>query len=502
MEHDTELVAAVSTPCIGKSGAGMKSSFHMTSAPEKATRPDAALDTIAAVARPPGSGGVGIVRISGALAPGILNRLFRPSSPRFAGFHPWMLHRGRVCDASGGVLDDCLAVLMPGPRSFTGEDVVELQCHGGPALLDAVLERAVECGARLAERGEFTRRAFMNGRIDLSQAEAVAEMIAAPSRWGARLALNTLEGVLGRRVAALRGELETLRAGICLAVDFPEEEAECLPPAVLRERLERVDQGVTALLAGFERSRCWREGVQVALAGPVNAGKSSLMNAFLGRERAIVTERPGTTRDFLEETVVLAGLAVRLVDTAGLRGAVAAEDPVEAAGIRLGRDRTAAADVVLLVADGSVGLAPDMAELAREWGPERVILVWNKADVRLPSPEGSWAVCPCSARIAVSARTGQGLEELAALVRRTALARLDGREPEPDEAVPNLRQAESLKRGLEELRALKDDVRSGVPYDVCAVRLETAAAALGEVIGLDTPDEVLNRIFASFCIGK
>lgn len=489
--------------CIEKNGAGMKSSLHMTSTPEKATLPDVAgLDTIAAVATPPGSGGVGIVRISGASAPDILARLFRPSSPRFVGFRPWMLHRGRVCDASGRALDDCLAVLMPGPRSFTGENVVELHCHGGPALLDAVLERAIECGARLAERGEFTRRAFMNGRIDLSQAEAVAEMIAAPSRRGARLALNTLEGVLGRRVAALRNELETLRAGICLAVDFPEEEAECLPPDVLRERLERVEQGVTSLLAGFERSRCWREGVQVALAGPVNAGKSSLMNAFLGRERAIVTERPGTTRDFLEETVVLAGLAVRLVDTAGLRGA--AEDPVEAEGIRLGRSRTEAADVVLLVADGSVGFAPETADLVREWGPERVILVWNKSDVRLPSPvsEGSWAMCPCAARIAVSARTGQGLEELAALVRRTALARLDGREPEPDDAVPNLRQAESLKRGLEELRALKCDVGNGVPYDVCAVRLETAAAALGEVIGLDTPDEVLNRIFASFCIGK
>ncbi len=469
-------------------------------------RPDRT-DTVAAVATPPGAGGIGIVRISGPASSEILRRVFRPASPRFAGFRPWMLHRGRFLDASGEILDDCLAVFMPGPRTFTGEDTVEIQCHGGPALLDAVLERIVACGARLAERGEFTRRAFLNGRMDLSQAEAVAEMIAAPSRAGARLALQRLEGVLGRRVTALREELETLRAGICLAVDFPEEEAECVDPEALAAELDRLGDGVAQLLAGFERSRCWREGVQAALAGPVNAGKSSLMNALLGRERAIVTERPGTTRDFLEESVVLAGLGVRLVDTAGLRGGSGGgegvpDDPVEAEGIRIGRKRTEAADVVLLVTDGSVGPAAGMTDLVRELGAERVILVWNKADVCPPPVDGPWHDCPCAARVGVSARTGEGLEALAALVRRTALERLGGREPEPDEAVPNLRQAESLKRGRAELEGLAHDVRCGVPYDLCAVRLETAAAALGEVIGLDAPDEVLNRIFESFCIGK
>ncbi len=447
------------------------------------------------------------MRISGPASSEILSRVFRPTSPRFAGFRPWMLHRGCFLDASGGTLDDCLAVFMPGPRTFTGEDTAEIQCHGGPALLDAVLERIIECGARLAGRGEFTRRAFLNGRMDLSQAEAVAEMIAAPSRTGARLALHRLEGVLGRRVAALRDELETLRAGICLAVDFPEEEAEYPDPEVFAAELDRLGGGVAELLAGFERSRCWREGVQAALAGPVNAGKSSLMNALLGRERAIVTEHPGTTRDFLEERVVLAGLAVRLVDTAGLRGCAGGgegepEDPVEAEGIRIGRNRIEEADVVLLVTDGSVGPSPGMEDLVRELGAKRVILVWNKADLCSPPIRGPWIDCPCAARIGVSARTGEGLEALADAVRRTVLELPGGREPEPDAAVPNLRQAESLKRGLAELEALACDVRRGVPYDLCAVRLETAAAALGEVIGLDTPDEVLNRIFESFCIGK
>ena len=465
-------------------------------------------DTIAAIATAPGAGGIGIVRVSGPLARDVLRRLFRPVVPGFREYRPWMLHRGRVLDAAGTPLDDGLAVFMPGPRSFTGEDVVEFHCHGGPALLSLVLEQIVSCGVRQAERGEFTRRAFLNGRMDLSQAEAVAEMISAPSRQGALLALNKLEGLLGRRVSELRGLLEALRARVCLAVDFPEEESECLAPEDFLRELGGVEQGVALLLAGFERARCWREGVLAALAGPVNAGKSSLMNALLGRERAIVTERPGTTRDFLEETVNLAGLSVRLVDTAGLRELTSAgeaediADPVEAVGMRMGRERIEAADVVLLVVDGAVGVTPEIRVLAGELDSERVILIWNKVDSHAPPCSGFWVECPCAARLAVSARTGEGLEELARLVRKVVLRRLDGHEPEPDETAPNLRQAESLRRGLEELRDLRRDVRSKVPYDLCAVRLETAGAALGEVIGLDAPDEVLNRIFESFCIGK
>ena len=460
--------------------------------------------TIAAIATASGAGGIGIVRVSGPHALSLLKTLFHPAGKEKA-LRPWMLRRGKIVDKDGAVLDDALAVAMPGPKTFTGEDVAEFHCHGGPVLLASVLEACLACGARLAERGEFTRRAFLNGRMDLTQAEAVAEMIAAPSKEGARLAAAKLDGVLGRRIASLRERLEHLRAHLCLAVDFPEEEVDCLPQEGFLNAVREVREGIVALLAGFERTRCWREGITVALAGPVNAGKSSLMNAFLGRERAVVTEYPGTTRDFLEESVRLAGLPARLVDTAGLRET---DNPAEAQGIRLGRSMIDAAGVVLLMVDGAEGVTPQTVELLEELGPDRTVLVWNKSDLATPpahwyeteTPSGSSR--RAAAHAVVSARNGDGLEALAETVRALALARGEGREPEPGEAVPNLRQAHSLTEAGKELAALGEDIRNGVPYDLCAVRLEGAAAALAEITGLDTPDDVLNRIFASFCIGK
>ncbi|MEG1609814.1 MAG: tRNA uridine-5-carboxymethylaminomethyl(34) synthesis GTPase MnmE [Bilophila sp.] len=460
-------------------------------------------DTIAAIATAPGAGGVGIVRVSGDAARTVLERLFCPAKETFAGFRPWMLHRGRVRDADGRMLDDALAVFMQGPKTFTGEDVAEFQCHGGPVLLSSVLEACLACGARLAEHGEFTRRAFLNGRMDLTQAEAVAEMIAAPSKEGARFAVAKLEGLLGDRISSLRAKLETLRAQVCMAVDFPEEEVDCLSPEAFLTAVDAVDKAVAALLLGFERSRCWREGVLVALAGQVNAGKSSLMNALLGRERAIVTEYAGTTRDFLEEPILLAGLPARLVDTAGLRDT---DNPAEVHGIRLGRKMIASADVVLLLLDGQEGVTPETLALLEELGAQRTVLVWNKSD--LASPPAHWYDWlaalpePPAAGVVVSTHTGEGLEQLAAKTRELALFRSQGQEPEPDEAVPNLRQATCLKKVQEELRALSTDISAGVPYDLCAVRLEGAASALAEITGLDAPEEVLNRIFASFCIGK
>ena len=351
----------------------------------------------------------------------------------------------RVQDMEGNTLDDALAVFMPGPKTFTGEDVAEFQCHGGPVLLAAVLEACLCAGARLAERGEFTRRAFLNGRMDLTQAEAVAEMIAAPSKEGARLAAAKLDGVLGQRIAGLRERVEHLRAQICLAVDFPEEEVECLPQEGFLAAIADVKAAVASLLAGFERTRCWREGVTVALAGPVNAGKSSLMNALLGRQRAVVTEYPGTTRDFLEEPIQLAGLPVRLVDTAGLRET---DNPAEAQGIQLGRSMIESADVVLLMVDGAEGATPDTWALLSELGPERTILVWNKSDLATPPPrvwrrDGPFRETggPCRH---FGPQGGRAWKRLAEAVRELALARSQGQEPEPGEAAPNLRQARSL----------------------------------------------------------
>lgn len=503
-------------------------------------------DTIAAIATPPGCGGVGIVRVSGPGARAVGQGLFESSRPGFAGFLPYRLHHGWVRDAAGQRLDEVLAAFMPGPGSYTGEDVLELQGHGGPAVLRAVLGAALACGVRMAEPGEFTYRAFCNGRMDLTQAEAVAELIAAPTAAGAALAQARLAGDLGRSVAALRAQLEALRAQLCVAVDFPDDEVECLAPEAFEAGVRAVGSELAELVRGFERGRVWREGVLCVLAGRVNAGKSSLMNALLGRERAIVTDIPGTTRDWIEEALDLEGLPVRLVDTAGLRET---GDAVERAGLERGRELVQRADVVLLVVDRTRPLAGEDQALASELGPGRVLAVLNKTDLAggagaggepggrpqdigagpgpASGPEVSAAPeVPCVAgasgasgaqphaagadptdwfaragfeAVAVSARTGQGLTALCGALRARALG---GAAPATGELVPNMRQARSLAAARDSLAALEVDIRAGLPYDLLGVGLESACTHLAEITGEITPSAVLDSVFGAFCIGK
>ena len=451
-------------------------------------------DTIAAIASPVGTGGIGIVRVSGPAAKRILARIFLPLSPRFTNFNPWTLHRGRILDGYGNVLDDALVVFMPGPRTFTGEDVAEIHCHGGMALLGALLENILALGTRLAEAGEFSRRAFLNGRMDLTQAEAVAELISAPCKEGVLLSAAKLDGLLGRRVGALREKLEQLRMRVCVAVDFPEEELECLSRAEFSQAVEDLAQAVRELLEGYKRNRCWHEGALVVLAGRVNVGKSSLMNALLGRERALVTDRAGTTRDFLEERVLLDGLPVRLVDTAGLRESA---DEVERLGIAASRRCVEEADLILVVLDGGEGRTREDQALLEEFAPDRVLPVWNKSDLARPDAASA------SGTVCVSARTGEGLDDLAVEIRRNILGRSGGDGSMREAGVsPNLRQAGALARALDELDACASDIQNGLPYDICALHLETAGMALAELTGLDGSDALLNRIFSTFCIGK
>ena len=464
-------------------------------------------DTIAAIATPPGSGGIGIVRLSGPRAKEVLARMFLPLSALVENFIPWHLHRGRVIDWNGEALDDALAVFMPGPRTFTGEDVAEIHSHGGAYLVQAVLESALRYGARQAERGEFSRRAFVNGRIDLSQAEAVAELIAAPSREALRYGLNRLEGLLGQRTVELRDELEVLRAQMCLAVDFPEEEVEGMEPEALCQVLDGVMHSVRRLLAGSRRAQIAQQGALVVLAGAVNAGKSSLLNALLGRERALVTDIPGTTRDFLEETCLLDGLPVRLTDTAGLRQAA---EMVEQLGVTRSREKLLQADLVVLVLDGGklgeAGAAaetcpdPAASEVLDSAGDTPLLVVWNKCDICMPKVFPPRWIGPRTC-CAVSALSDTYVEELAGTLRAVLLGGSAGSAPEEGLA-PNARQSLALENALKELEGLRADVVAGQPYDCCAVRLDMAAAYLGEVTGLSSPAEVLNSIFAQFCIGK
>ncbi len=457
-------------------------------------------DTIAAIATAPGHGGVGIVRLSGPEARDIASALFWPTNPRFTDFEPRRLHHGHIKDQAGAVLDEALAVFMPGPRSYTGQDVAELHCHGGPAILQAVLEAAMALGARPAEPGEFTFRAWKNGRMDLTQAEAVAEAIAAPTRSGLALAQARLSGALGHRVRELRAALEDLRAGVCLAVDFPEEDMECLDPADFGRGVEQVATALREMLAGFERSRCWREGALAVLAGQVNAGKSSLLNALLGRERAIVTAAPGTTRDYLEEAVSLDGLPVRLVDTAGLRESA---DAAEAAGVSRSRDMIRAADLVLLVVDGGLPAHADDLALCRKAGPKRVLAALNKSDLPGHASDPRRRLTQLGMEcIDISAKTGAGLATLSERMRERILEATHAVEPQESDLAPNLRQSQAMRQALDELEALARDIRGKLPYDLLGVRLETACAFLSELTGDIAPADVLDSIFSRFCIGK
>jgi tRNA modification GTPase len=452
-------------------------------------------DTIVAIATPPGQGAVGIVRLSGPAARDIGLSLFHSSRSDFAEFHAYRLHHGCLRDASGDFIDEILAAWMPGPRSFTGEDVLEFQCHGGAAILRRVLEECLARGARLAEAGEFSKRAFLNGRMDLTQAEAIMELVGAPTRVAVGMAGSKLEGLLAQRIGELREQLEGLRAQLCVAVDFPEDEVECLAPDELGRVVAEVRAAMAGLADNYDRGRCWREGALVVLAGQVNAGKSSLMNAILGVSRAIVTDIPGTTRDYLEESVQLDGLPVRLADTAGLRNS---QDCVEMLGIERSRELMARADLVLLVIDSELG--PGAEDLDLTESTANILVVANKMDLVSDRPDWldqvPWKDMPVCR---LSAKHGQGLPDLLSTVRRM-IAGSDS--PEPGTLVPNLRQYTALTSAMQELDSLLDDLNAGLPYDILSVRLDTACALLGEITGEITSEEVLNAVFDGFCIGK
>lgn len=452
-------------------------------------------DSIAAIATPPGTAGLAIVRLSGPRAIDIAARAFRGAALQKAEGHT--AHYGQIVDADGAVVDEVLATVFRAPRSYTGEDSVEIGCHGGTVVTREVLRCLLDAGARHAEPGEFTRRAFLNGRIDLAQAEAVADLIHARSAEAHRASLRQLEGALSAYVRELRDSLLHAASMLELGLDFVEEDVRFLEPDELHGLVEDAARGMRRALDSFGTGRLVREGVRVALLGRPNAGKSSLLNAMLGSERAIVTEVPGTTRDFIEESLLLRGELFRFVDTAGLRDT---DDRVEREGIARTQALARDADIVCLLSEASGGRGHMDAlrdHLSRDATAAHVLPVYTKAD--LVSPEERAALGTTGLPVSVIDRGG--LEELARHL--AAMARdFGGTVEEGTVMVTNARHAQCLRDGLAALARAGHALAEGRSEEFVAVDLRDAIDRLGEIIGAVTTDDVLEGIFSRFCIGK
>lgn len=454
--------------------------------------------TIAAIATPVGPGGLGVIRVSGPGTLPLADQIFRSRLPlSTAASHT--LHHGFL-HGEQGVVDEAVAGVFRAPRSYTGEDVVEFSCHGGPVILQRVLSLCTNHGARLADPGEFTRRAFLNGKMDLSQAEAVAELIAARSDAQGRLALERLRGGLSRRLAPIREGVLDLLARVEANLDFEEDDVPALSRKALESRLEMLSEMLSSLLRKAGPTRLWRDGLRVTILGRPNVGKSSLFNALLNSDRAIVTDRPGTTRDTLEETVVWEGVPVSLMDTAGLREA---DDAVEREGVARARRAAEATDLAVLVVERGAKPSVQDQETARAAGDRPMILALNKADLPFPGgdPGALWeealGLNP-GTTVSVSARTGEGLPAL-----RRAVLRLAGGGPEPTEPESSLNtRQETLLAETQEFLTSAGAGGPSAPPETTAIDLRHALDRLNRVTGEGAPEEVLSAIFSRFCVGK
>ena len=452
--------------------------------------------TIAAVATGlPGA--IGILRLSGPEAVTIAAQAFRAADGKTLGEHPpRKLVYGSLIDSRGKTIDQIVCTYSRGPASYTGEDTAELQCHGSPLVLQMGLETLFALGARQALPGEFTQRAFLNGRLDLTQAEAVVDLIDAQSREGVYQSAGQLAGALSRRVEGIYTGLVDLMAHFHAVLDYPDEDIDPFKEEQMIGSMDRAAAELEALLATHRRGESLVGGLPCAIVGRPNAGKSSLLNALVGYDRAIVTDIPGTTRDTVEERVRLGGALLRLVDTAGLRDSA---DPIERMGVERSRTAMEQAALILFLCDRSVPFTQEdeqILEQAMDCAP--TILVWNKSD--LPSASVPFLNLPESMPVVeVSARTGQGLDEL----ERAVASLAPGREGTDSEALlTNARQAEAARRALESVGLARQGLQAGYTPDAVLVDVENALSALGELTGRAVREDITKRIFERFCVGK
>ena len=458
------------------------------------------IDTIAAISTPRGEGGISIVRLTGPLAIPIAQRIFRspsPSSLRKIKTHTIVY--GHILDPkTSQIIDEVLLTVMKAPRTYTREDIVEINCHGGAACVQKVLELTLLAGARLAEPGEFTKRAFLNGRIDLAQAESVADIIRAKTDLTRQVAMNQLQGTMSKTVNQLRNQLIDILAEVEASIDFPEEDLDFGDSIELSKRTQTVLTQLEDLLQTAEDGKILREGLSLAIVGKPNVGKSSLLNALLQEDRAIVTEIPGTTRDTIEEYANIRGIPIKLIDTAGIRET---SDIIEYAGVKRSREWLERSDLLLVMLDASEPLTEDDRKLLELTKDKKSITVLNKIDLtELLDIEQIQKLTPDKPIVETSMLTGEGLEDLKTSILDSVI---HGESISPDSAIiTNVRHRDALRKAKIDIEHALSSLNAAMPPELVAVDLRGALDNLGLIVGETTTDDILDRIFSQFCIGK
>lgn len=456
-------------------------------------------ETIAAIATPVGLGGVGIIKISGRNAVKIAQKLFRPSRP-IKSFENFRLYLGHIIDPKSDLpLDEVLLSMMRAPSSYTREDVVEINSHSGYTILSNILQLILQSGARLAQPGEFTLRAFLNGRIDLTQAEAIIDLINAKSETSVRLAANQLAGGFLTRIKEIRQALIEILIEIEASIDFPDEESTMVTrPHLINNIHKKILKPIKEFISAYSQRKIWHDGIAVVIIGRVNVGKSSILNRLLHKERALVTPVPGTTRDILECGVTIEGIPIKLVDTAGIRKV---RGTVEKKGVDLSKAQLTSADVTLFVIDRSRALNQYDYDLLREVNKNTAIVVINKIDLPAkPSEKKIDSLCNNLPRVNVSASTGEGFNKLNKAIFNRVMNNTIDIASIP--IVPNLRHATALENVRDLIEKASINLRDGLPLEIIAADLSWAKDAIDEITGGKTSEEILSGIFSNFCLGK
>ena len=458
-------------------------------------------ETIAAISTPFGTGGIGIIRISGPEAFSVADKIFR-GRKRLSEIRSHSVVHGKITDpADGHMVDEVLLVKMDAPNTFTGEDTVEINCHGGIVVLSRVLSLVLRHGARAAQAGEFTKRAFINGRMDLAQAEAVIDLINSKTDEGSRAAAAQLQGKLSERIGTARRKMIELIARIEASIEYPEEDIEEITGEMVHKGIIEIKEELGRTARGFERGRLLREGITAAIIGKPNAGKSSLLNALAGSSRAIVTDIPGTTRDIIEEYINIKGIPVRFLDTAGIRST---DDPVESIGVEKARVAAAEAELVIIVLDAQTGITDEDREVMKTSRDKKTIVMVNKTDVAddrmveaMQEQIGDSGNMPV---VVASMIDGTGMDDLADKIEELAAG--GNITTNSEVLLTNARHRQLIEDAIIRLDSAEAAYRSGLPLDFVTIDISDAAEALGQITGESVGEDVVNEIFSQFCVGK